>query len=69
MDGVVARETEKASKFGAVFDWLADKIVDGVVLFAIGLAYSTPLLTIIAVITNQLQLTLRLAFLKDRKAK
>ena len=54
MDGVVARETEKASKFGAVFDWLADKIVDGVVLFAIGLAYSTPLLTIIAVITNQL---------------
>ena len=54
MDGVVARETEKASKFGAVFDWLADKIVDGVVLFAIGLAYSTTLLTIIAVITNQL---------------
>lgn len=54
MDGVVARETEKASKFGAVFDWLADKIVDGAVLFAIGLAYSTPLLTIITVIANQL---------------
>ncbi len=54
MDGVVARESEKASKFGAVFDWLADKIVDGAVLFAIGMAYSTPLLTAIAVIANQL---------------
>jgi len=54
MDGVVARETERASKFGAVFDWLADKIVDGAILFAIGFAYSTPLLTIIAVIANQL---------------
>ncbi len=54
MDGVVARETDKASKFGAVFDWLADKIVDGVVLFSIGLAYSTPTLTIIAVIGTML---------------
>ncbi len=54
MDGVVARETEKASKFGAVFDWLADKIVDGFVLFAIGLAYSTPWLTVLGVIANQL---------------
>ncbi len=54
MDGVVARETEKASKFGAVFDWIADKIVDGAVLFAVGMAYSTPLLTIITVIANQL---------------
>ncbi len=54
MDGVVARETDKASKFGAVFDWLADKIVDGVVLFSIGLAYSTPALTIIAVIGTML---------------
>ncbi|HIE58751.1 MAG TPA: CDP-alcohol phosphatidyltransferase family protein [Persephonella sp.] len=54
MDGVVARETEKASKFGAVFDWLADKIVDGFVLFAIGIAYSTPWLTALGVIANQL---------------
>ncbi len=54
MDGVVARETEKASKFGAVFDWLADKFVDGFVLFAIGIAYSTPWLTILAVVSNQL---------------
>ncbi len=54
MDGVVARETDKASKFGAVFDWLADKFVDGVVLFSIGLAYSTPLLTVIAITANML---------------
>ena len=54
MDGVVARETEKSSKFGAVFDWLADKVVDGVVLFAIGITYSTPALTIIAIVANML---------------
>jgi phosphatidylglycerophosphate synthase len=54
MDGVVARETERASKFGAVFDWLADKVVDGVILFSIGLTYSTPTLTIIAVIGSML---------------
>ncbi|RMA96005.1 CDP-alcohol phosphatidyltransferase family protein [Hydrogenothermus marinus] len=54
MDGVVARETDRASKFGAVFDWLADKFVDGFVLFAIGMAYSTPWITILAVVTNQL---------------
>ncbi len=54
MDGVVARETDRASKFGAVFDWLADKIVDGVILFSIGLTYSTPALTVIAVIGTML---------------
>jgi phosphatidylglycerophosphate synthase len=54
MDGVVARETDTSSKFGAVFDWLADKVVDGVVLFAVGLAYSNPLFTIVAVISNML---------------
>jgi phosphatidylglycerophosphate synthase len=54
MDGVVARETDTSSKFGAVFDWLADKVVDGVVLFAVGLAYANPLLTIVAVVSNML---------------
>ncbi len=54
MDGVVARETDRSSKFGAVFDWLADKIVDGVILFSIGLTYSTPVLTIIAVLASML---------------
>ncbi|NPA51735.1 MAG: CDP-alcohol phosphatidyltransferase family protein [Aquificae bacterium] len=54
MDGVVARETEKASKFGAVFDWLADKFVDGIVLFFIGITYSTPILTALTIIFNML---------------
>ena len=54
MDGVVARENDKSSKFGAVFDWIADKFVDGLILFAIGLAYTTPLLTVLAVISNML---------------
>ncbi len=54
MDGVVARETEKASKFGAVFDWLADKFVDSIVLFFIGITYSTPVLTALTVSLNML---------------
>ncbi len=54
MDGVVARETEKASKFGAVFDWLADKFVDALVLFFIGITYSTPVLTALTVAMNML---------------
>jgi phosphatidylglycerophosphate synthase len=54
LDGVVAREREKASKFGAVFDWLADKFVDGFLLFFIGITYSTPYLTAIAITANML---------------
>ena len=54
MDGVVARENDKSSKFGAVFDWLADKFVDGVILFSIGLAYTNPFLTVLAVVSNML---------------
>ncbi|WP_457639325.1 CDP-alcohol phosphatidyltransferase family protein [Persephonella sp.] len=54
MDGIVARETEKSSKFGAVFDWIADKFVDGFVLFFIGITYSTPVLTALAVVVNML---------------
>ncbi|MDQ7055456.1 MAG: CDP-alcohol phosphatidyltransferase family protein [Persephonella sp.] len=54
MDGIVARETDKSSKFGAVFDWLADKFVDGFVLFFIGMTYSTPMLTALAVVVNML---------------
>ncbi|NPA13210.1 MAG: CDP-alcohol phosphatidyltransferase family protein [Aquificae bacterium] len=54
MDGIVARETDRSSKFGAVFDWLADKLVDGFVLFFIGITYSTPVLTALAVVVNML---------------
>lgn len=54
LDGIVAREKEKASKFGAVFDWLADKFVDGFLLFFIGITYSTPYLTAIAITVSML---------------
>ncbi len=54
LDGVIAREKERSSKFGAVFDWIADKFVDGILLFFIGITYSTPYLTAIAVTTSML---------------
>lgn len=54
LDGIVAREKDKASKFGAVFDWLADKFVDGFLIFFIGITYSTPYLTAIAITVNML---------------
>ncbi|MEJ5172793.1 MAG: CDP-alcohol phosphatidyltransferase family protein [Hydrogenothermaceae bacterium] len=54
LDGVVAREKDRASKFGAVFDWLADKFVDGFLLFFIGITYSTPYITAIAITANML---------------
>ena len=34
-DGIVARTTGRATKFGAVLDWLADKFIDGLVLGAV----------------------------------
>jgi len=37
-DGSVARLNNKKSDFGAIIDWIVDKYVDGVVLFAIGLS-------------------------------
>lgn len=36
VDGSVARRTGKETKFGAVFDWIADKFVDCFVLLCIG---------------------------------
>ncbi len=54
MDGVVARETERASKFGAVFDWIADKWVDGLVLGAVGFAYASPSVAVLAVTVSLL---------------
>ena len=43
-DGSVARLTNKKSDFGAIIDWIVDKYVDGIVLFAVGLScfISTP---------------------------
>jgi len=38
VDGSVARKTNSHSNFGAVFDWIVDKYVDGLVLLGIGLS-------------------------------
>ncbi len=54
LDGVVARTNERASKFGAVFDWLADKWVDGMVLGAIGFVYGSPFIAITVVTVSML---------------
>jgi len=52
-DGIVARLSDRASKFGAVFDWVADKWVDGFVLGVVGFIYAGPI-TAITVITSSL---------------
>ena len=49
-DGMVARMSDRASKFGAVFDWIADKWVDGFVLGTVGYFYAGPF-TAVAVVT------------------
>jgi archaetidylinositol phosphate synthase len=38
VDGSVARKTGAHTNFGAVFDWIVDKYVDGIALLGIGLA-------------------------------
>jgi archaetidylinositol phosphate synthase len=38
VDGSVARKTGAHTNFGAVFDWIVDKYVDGLALLGIGLA-------------------------------
>jgi len=53
-DGVVARHTDKATKFGAVLDWLADKFVDGLVLGAVAAAYANAWVAIVLVTVNML---------------
>lgn len=54
MDGVVARLEDKASKFGATFDWIADKTVDGFILGSIGFAYGSPFIAISAITFSML---------------
>ncbi|QID34081.1 CDP-alcohol phosphatidyltransferase family protein [Pampinifervens florentissimum] len=53
-DGMVARLSDRASKFGAVFDWLADKWVDGFVLGTVGYFYAGPLTAITVVTASML---------------
>ncbi|HNQ26070.1 MAG TPA: CDP-alcohol phosphatidyltransferase family protein [Methanoregulaceae archaeon] len=38
VDGSVARRTDRETRFGAVFDWIADKYVDALVLLGVGLS-------------------------------
>ncbi len=54
VDGIVARETDRTSKFGAVFDWIADKWVDGFVLGAVGFAFASPFVAVTAVTVSML---------------
>lgn len=53
-DGIVARHNDKATKFGAVLDWLADKFVDGLVLGAVAVAYANPWVAIVLITVNML---------------
>ncbi|NPB05614.1 MAG: CDP-alcohol phosphatidyltransferase family protein [Aquificae bacterium] len=53
-DGIVARETGRATKFGAVLDWLADKLVDGLVLGAVAAAYAGPWAAVVLITLNML---------------
>ncbi|RUM43106.1 MAG: CDP-alcohol phosphatidyltransferase family protein, partial [Desulfurobacterium sp.] len=53
-DGYVAVNNRKATKFGAVFDWLADKWVDGFVLGAVAFRYSSEWVALFAVVTTML---------------
>jgi len=53
-DGTVARLSGKPTKFGAVFDWIADKWVDGIILGVIGYVYASPLWGVIAATTSLL---------------
>ncbi|MCS6998001.1 MAG: CDP-alcohol phosphatidyltransferase family protein [Aquificaceae bacterium] len=53
-DGLVARLSDRASKFGAVFDWLADKWVDGFVLGTVAYVYGGHLTAITVVTASML---------------
>ena len=53
-DGIVARTTGRATKFGAVLDWLADKFIDGLVLGAVGVEFANPWVAIVLVTVNML---------------
>jgi phosphatidylglycerophosphate synthase len=53
-DGIVARRNDKATKFGAVLDWIADKLIDGLVLGAVAVAYTDPWTAIVLITVNML---------------
>ncbi|WP_038054932.1 CDP-alcohol phosphatidyltransferase family protein [Thermodesulfobacterium hydrogeniphilum] len=53
-DGTVARLSGKPTKFGAVFDWIADKWVDGLILGIVGYLYTDPFWATVAVTASLL---------------
>lgn len=53
-DGAVARYLERPTKFGAVFDWLADKWVDGLVLGVVGFTFANPSWAILVITLSML---------------
>lgn len=54
LDGEVARLAGKPTKFGAVFDWIVDKWVDGLILGIVGYLYTDPLWATLAVVSSLL---------------
>lgn len=54
IDGEVARFQERPTKFGAVYDWLVDKWVDGLILGTIGFIYAGPGWAIFAITLSML---------------
>ncbi len=53
-DGTVARLSGKPTKFGAVFDWIVDKWVDGLILGIVGYLYTNPFWATVAVTASLL---------------
>ncbi|NIA12133.1 MAG: CDP-alcohol phosphatidyltransferase family protein, partial [Nitrospiraceae bacterium] len=53
-DGYVAVNSRKATGFGAIFDWISDKWVDGFVLGSIGLRYAGNFIALLAVVSSML---------------
>lgn len=51
VDGSVARRMGKETKFGAVFDWIADKFVDSFILLCIGLS-GVPIISMFIPVTT-----------------
>lgn len=44
IDGTVARRSGRETKFGAVFDWIADKYTDAIVIIGVGIS-AIPIIT------------------------
>lgn len=54
LDGEVARFQERPTKFGAVYDWIVDKWVDGLILGTVGFVFAGPGWAIFAIVISML---------------